>query len=218
MIGHLGDNNKIIPLKALSINIISITNPHNLSRSSQVLSINHKTMQKTILQKIQEAIRKIAIALGIIQKQVEAKVEEAEQMTNRDKLYQTAKRCIGQDMSEKLDEYGCAEALNAVFKKAFGRDIGGDTSTYRMHNALNNPVEKRFEKVTEPLPGDIIISPTGYGNGKVPNGHCGIISDNNKIMSNNSNTSLWDEHLNIFQWRYRYEKNGGYQVDFYRVI
>lgn len=124
------------------------------------------------------------------------------------KIYKTAKECIGKDMSAKYDEYGCAEALNAVFKLAVGREVGGGVSTYRMYKAILQ--DKDFRLVATPELGDIIISPTGYG---VGTGHVGIVSDNNRIMSNNSRNSKWEEYYSMFMWEYKYKS---FQTSFFR--
>ena len=126
------------------------------------------------------------------------------------KIYQTAKKYIGQDMSKKEDEYGCAEAVNEVVRLAIGQEAGGGLSTTKMYQSLI--MDKRFRQFAEPEKGDIIISPTGYGRGI---GHVGIISDNNKIMSNNSLNSKWDEHLDLDIWKKRYFT---FPVAFFRYI
>lgn len=128
-------------------------------------------------------------------------------------IYEYAKDCIGKDMAERLDEYGCAEALNTVIEQATGLNIGGGYSTYLMyHSILNNP--KRFIRRYVPQKGYLVISPSGYGKG---NGHCGIISDNGNIMSNNSDTGLWNEHLSIITWN-RTFKARGFPVYYFEVV
>ena len=131
-------------------------------------------------------------------------------------LYEVAKGCIGKDMAPLENEYGCMEALNAIFKKAFGIEIGGGLSTYNGYLALQNP--KRFQRIFSPDLGDIIISPTGFGNEKIPNGHVGIISSNEKIMSNTSHNGLWLENYTLKEWEARYKIKGGYPIYFFRVI
>ena len=138
-------------------------------------------------------------------------------MDNRLRLLEVAKSCIGKDMAPLNDDYGCMEALNTVFKKAFGRDIGGGASTYQAYQILKNDL--RFEKVPLPLPGDIICSATGYGNPKkLRNGHVGIVSDQEKIMSNTSSNGLWEENYTISTWKRRYKDFGGYPMDYFRVV
>ena len=115
-------------------------------------------------------------------------------------IYKTAKSCLGKDMAISENEYGCAEAVNEVVRLAIGQEVGGKLSTTKMYQSLLT--DKRFKQVMKPDLGDIIISPTGYGQGI---GHTGIISDNGRVMSNNSKTYLWDEHLTLAEWWYKYK-------------
>lgn len=136
---------------------------------------------------------------------------EAEQKLMLNKIYETAKASLGKDMALTQKELGCAEALNAVFKLATGREVGGGVSTYRMYQSLL--WDKDFieiEGVQNCQKGDIIISPTGYGQGF---GHVGIISEDNKIMSNNSSTGLWDEHWTTGEWWLQYKT---FPIKFFR--
>lgn len=139
----------------------------------------------------------------------------------REILYEEAIRCLGRDVSPKENEYGCAESVNTIFMFAFGEPIGGGASTALMYQALQDT--KRFKKVLEPLRGDIVISPTGYSKFKgkkltIKNGHVGIVSDSNEIMSNDSKTSLWKKNYTWITWEKRYQDKGGYPMDFYRVL
>ena len=130
-------------------------------------------------------------------------------------LFETAKACIGKDMAPNENEFGCAEAVNNVFQKAFGVPVGGGLSTYRMYQVLM--ADKRFKRVFDPTAGDLIISPTGFGNGKII-GHVGIVSENDKIMSNNSSDGLWLENYTVLSWKGRYVFIGGFPMAYYRVI
>jgi len=47
-------------------------------------------------------------------------------------------------------------------------------------------------------------------------GHAGIVSDNNRIMSNNSRTSKWEENYTLWTWKWRYNRLLGLQTHFYR--
>lgn len=138
--------------------------------------------------------------------------------SKRQALYAYARICIGKNMSfDAPDEYGCADSVNQIALRALGRPIGGGASTNLMYASLRSSL--RFLKVTVPQPGDIIISPTGYGGaGGIANGHVGIVCEGGKIMSNNSNTGLWEENYTLASWRDRYWLRGGYPVLFYRVI
>lgn len=128
-------------------------------------------------------------------------------------LYATAKSLLGKDVAPKENEFGCAEAINFVFKKAFGQEVGGDLSTYRMYLILQK--DKRFQKILQPLTGSIVISPTGFGNGNLKNGHVGLVSENRKIMSNDSKSGLWLENYTLDSWRERYMVRGGFPMVFF---
>lgn len=134
-------------------------------------------------------------------------------------LYETALSFLGKDASPNdiaPDELGCAETVNAIYRRAFGIEIGGDVSTYRMYRALD--VHPNFERVDSVAEGDIIISPTGYGNGRMKNGHVGVLGIDGKIMSNDSNTGKFVENFTVGRWNQHYGMKGGYPLAFFRVV
>jgi hypothetical protein len=133
-----------------------------------------------------------------------------------EKLYQTAVLCAGKDMAPMEWEFGCAEAVNEVVYKAFGDYAGGDLSTRRMYLSIIN--NKKFMQVKIPLRGDIYISPTGWGNGKLKNGHVGILANNEHILSNDSQSGLFVDNFTIQSWNERYVKIGGFPVFIFRRI
>lgn len=137
----------------------------------------------------------------------------------RGRLYLGALMSLGKDASPNdivPDEYGCAESVNAIHHKVFGFDIGGDVSTNKMYKVLKT--SPLFLKVDQPLEGDIIISPTGYGNGRLPNGHVGIVSKDRIVMSNDSATGTFIENYTLDTWAARYVDQGGYPVCYFRRI
>lgn len=139
--------------------------------------------------------------------------------SNRERLWNTAYASLGIDVTPSdivPDEVGCAETVNQIYYNAFKRYIGGGASTYNMYKCLL--VSNEFIKVDTPLYGDIIISPTGYGNGNLSNGHVGIVSKDNKIMSNSSATGLFQENYTIDSWKKRYVDKGGYPCVFFRKV
>lgn len=133
--------------------------------------------------------------------------------SNREHLYQVAYDCLGLDMAPTQDELGCAESVSFVLMKAGvkGLPSAGITGTY----TLNEWLKKNLKAVKEPLPGDIIMSATGTGNGSIKNGHVGIVGKHS-IMSNNYKTFKWDWHLKMDWWNEYYGKKGGFPVLFYR--
>lgn len=114
------------------------------------------------------------------------------------------------------DEVGCADTVNSIFAAAFGEEIGGSTSTRDLFLALKT--SPKFRQVESPVRGDIVISPTGYGNGGLTNGHVGIIGDGGKIMSNSSSTGTFEQNYDINTWRARYVGKGGFPMYYYHLV
>ena len=138
---------------------------------------------------------------------------------NRLILFSFAVQALGTDASPNdvaPDEFGCAESINQIHQNAFGFQIGGGLSTYRMYKALLESLF--FIKIDQPSEGDIVISPTGYGNGKLPSGHVGIVGERGKIMSSSSATGRFEENYTIKTWENRYRKIGGYPIHYFRRV
>lgn len=137
----------------------------------------------------------------------------------RGRFYLGALGALGTDASPNdfaPDELGCAESVNSIHRRVFGFEIGGELSTNRMYKVLlNSPL---FMGVDRPEAGDLIISPTGYGNGKLPNGHVGICGKDGIIMSNDSATGKFVENYTQEEWRRRYAVKGGYPIKYFRKI
>jgi len=112
---------------------------------------------------------------------------------------------------------GCAETVNAIFKMALGAPIGGGSSTMLMLPFLKDTT--RFSETTPALalPGDVIISPTGFGNGKLDHGHVGIIAKYG-ILSNSSADGRLHEVYDIDTWTKYYHGVGGFPVRIFRVL
>lgn len=131
-------------------------------------------------------------------------------------LHDTALLYLSKDASprdEAPDALACAESVNAICYAAFGDYVGGELSTYRLYLTIIN--NKKFRKAQNPMPGDIIVSPTGFGIG---NGHVGICGKNNVIMSNSSATGLWSENYDQVKWRNFYGRDRGFPVYYFRRI
>lgn len=139
--------------------------------------------------------------------------------THSDILYQTAAGCLGthQTLNPSVpNDVGCAEAWSSVAKKAGVLDIPatGIAGTANLYLWLtSNPA---FKRVTSPLPGDTIISPTGYGNGSVE-GHVGFIAKSG-ILSNNSDNGLFQEKWTLPAWNAHYGVAGELPVAFFRWV
>lgn len=131
-------------------------------------------------------------------------------------IYRTAKGHVGQNLTDNYNELGCVASLNNIVRYAIGQAITDSPSTIQLNKSILS--DKRFYQVYEPQKGDIILSPT-IGQSI---GHCGILSDIIKdslsdtdflIMSNNSKTFLFDEHLTLSDWN---EKFKHLEIKFFR--
>lgn len=162
---------------------------------------------------VRAKIKELLAQIAILQAELDAI------QSSRDKIYKAALAALGTDASPSdlaPDELGCAETVNAIVKKALGYEVGGTLSTNLMYKALLT--SSKFIKVDQALPGDIIISPTGYGNGKLSNGHVAIAGENDTIMSNSSATGTFESNYTQKTWDARYVTKGGYPKAFFRAI
>jgi len=121
----------------------------------------------------------------------------------------------GQDLSYIVPSVvGCAESVTRILV-TLGIIPRIITGTYTLYEFLNT--SPRFVKVTTPQAGDIILSPTGLGNGKIQ-GHTGIIDSNNRVLSNDSMSGRWSSNYTLLTWNARYKVLGGLPVYYYRII
>lgn len=133
-------------------------------------------------------------------------------------IYATAKSSVGIDVSPEdviPDEYDCAETVCILLKLA-GFSIGYFPLTTDLYHALIYSSD--WMSVQNPLPGDVIISPTGMGNGSIPNGHVGIMDTDSMVMSNSSESGTLERHYTLSDWNHRYRDSGGYPVLFFRRL
>lgn len=135
------------------------------------------------------------------------------------KIYQHAHDLLGtpvQAREHMVDPaYACAETVTTILNDLF-IDVPIITGTYSLWQFLKN--SKNFAQVTSPLAGDVVISPTGLGNGKLPNGHTGIMLDSDQIASNDSDTGDFLQNYTTESWEARYIALGGYPVYHFRRI
>ncbi len=133
-------------------------------------------------------------------------------MNPSQKLYDIAFSCIGKHLS--LDEsvpanFGCAEAVSYILLK-YGtvmpdRGIPGT-------DALNTFCAEHYTEVPTPDVGDIIISITQGTN----HGHTGIVGKH-AIMSNDSQTGLWQPWWSLPAWIEFYSVQKKLSTKYYRV-
>lgn len=138
------------------------------------------------------------------------------------KIYSEAKSCL--DTHITLNdivpaELGCAEAVSYVLAKS-GANLnipaGGFEGTSSLYSWLRD--SGLFTEVETPLPGDIVISPTGTSTKNSPHGHVGIVAlFGNGILSNSSSTGLFMEHYTIQSWSYYFTSLLGFPVYYFRA-
>jgi hypothetical protein len=137
------------------------------------------------------------------------------------RLYDMAASCIGKDMSNRApDALGCADSVNNIHELAFGKEIGGGTSTFLLYEAL----QQKCRRVSGALlPGDIIISPSGYSTKGAKNGHVGIVGKNKSpdgtlwIMSNDSQKGTWEANFTVAKWESYFRNRLGFPVHVFRL-
>lgn len=111
-------------------------------------------------------------------------------------------------------DVGCVEAWMNIILECFGFLFSNTLSTTILDQELSRSIRVKKISILEVKRGDIIISPT---RGKSI-GHVGVLGDKGVIMSNNSRTGKWSDHLDISKWYVRYDKEYGLPVNFYRIV
>lgn len=142
--------------------------------------------------------------------------------SNRERLYDVAKASIGKDMSpldKAPDKLGCMESLNGVYLACFGEHLlpaNVRLSTHGGYKQMLNDPRLYLIRNEDALPGDIVISPTGYSTKGAPNGHCGVRGFT-EYMSNDSDTGLWKANYRIANWSLVFKQTLGFPIYHFRV-
>lgn len=165
--------------------------------------------QKTIMQKIVDALVNVVILLKaqILIKEKPMEPAPVIPQPEEPKLYTVAKSLLGKRLT--LDNsvpknVGCAQALSYILKEAgYAIPKGGISGTYTLYEWL----QKNFLKTDTLEKGNIIISVTGTGNGKI-RGHVGVLFENEVIASNDSDSGLLDTHWKYENWKAYYQTVG----------
>lgn len=132
-------------------------------------------------------------------------------------LADIAEQFIGVDASPNdiaPDELGCAESVSSIVNVML-EDFKIEPATWLLKDQLD--VDPRFERVMDAQRGDIIMSPTFSGNGKVI-GHTGIFSSPEEIMSNVSASGTWEHSHTLQKWVDYYRGQGALKIYFYRFV
>ncbi len=136
-------------------------------------------------------------------------------LSNRERLYGLAKSCLGRDIAATQNELGCAEAVSYLLHSLRAAGFQPTLSTQELYKQLKSDLSA-FESVPEPLPGDIIISPTGSSSIGSAHGHVGIVAYHG-VMSNNSMSGLWDQYYTLESWKAYYEDKLKFPILYYRL-
>ncbi len=155
----------------------------------------------------------------VVIKPPEVKIEPPKPLSHREKLYILAKHYIGSHLGLDTsipNDVNCANTVTNLLILAgiTGLPPKGIAGTAAFYEWLK--VNKQFKVVAVPLAGDVIISPTGYGNGSVT-GHTGIVGEDN-ILSNYSPTGKLDTKWTLAKWQAHYGKEGQLPVKFFRWV
>jgi len=141
------------------------------------------------------------------------------EITMQEKIYNTASSLLGVSLVPVGDDpdVGCAISVSVLLKEKCGIDIAETQSTYALLEELEK--SSSFKEVTDPEPGDVIISATGtqVKNSPIVHGHTGIVAKYG-ILSNSSLTGLWSENYTLDSWKERYEVQGGFPTRFFRAL
>lgn len=131
--------------------------------------------------------------------------------TKREIILEEARAWRGKDASplnNAPQDLACAESVSYLLRRC-GYSVPLLVSTIDLNNWLN----KNFKLTTEWKAGNIIMSPTGSGNGSIV-GHVGIC-DENTIWSNDSATGLWLDKYTLQGWIRRWRTLGGMPLYYY---
>ena len=134
-------------------------------------------------------------------------------------ILESAKAVLGIDASPRdyaPDELGCAESLANVINAVEPSISPTIVSTTKLFKTLDN--SNKFERTLDIEAGNILISPTGYGNGGLTNGHCGVFITPTSIASNDSIDGIWKENYTLDKWIKRYRNKGGYPLYIFKYL
>ena len=130
------------------------------------------------------------------------------------RLYRAALDTIGRDASPDdlaNDVVGCAESVTTIMRPIFGNPVILGTATFYEYLRYST----YFYQVTIPETGDILVSPTGMGNGTIQ-GHTAIVGKNGTLLSNDSYTGKFMANYTLDTWKKRYVDQGNLPMFFFR--
>lgn len=121
----------------------------------------------------------------------------------------------GRDLSHTVDnEVGCAESVTRILTTLFPH-CHIITGTWTLLRFLQ--MSKHFMEVSKPVDGAIAIAATGTGNGRIPNGHVGIV-DGSLLWNNSSSSGKWGLWYTMRTFVHRYQVGGGMRVYYFLPV
>lgn len=143
------------------------------------------------------------------------KLKETLALLRRKYVYTIALNYIGTDPTpgDQVDDVvACAHSVTTILMKAgmMDRIIIG---TWTLEQYFKN--SPHWTPTDTPGVGDVILSATGTGNGKI-RGHVGLCGKNGIIMSNDSWTGKWMANYTEHTWKKRYKSVGGFPITYWR--
>lgn len=140
--------------------------------------------------------------------------------TASQKIYDAAASCLHTHitLNEAVPpEVGCAEAVSYVLSKAgvYGIPLTGIAGTSQLYDWLLS--SRNFVNTVSPVPGDVVISPTGYSTSASPHGHVGIVAKYG-ILSNDSDSGLFIEKYTQETWNKFFHDVEGFPVRYFHAI
>jgi hypothetical protein len=147
-----------------------------------------------------------------------ARLQLAKLLAMKKTLVQVCTEALGTDVTPDdvvRDEVACAVTVSTLIKKiddAFPVIPG----TWTLNEHFKAHAE--WERVSEPTPGCIIISPTGTGKAGT-SGHVGVVMEDGRIASNNSagkDKGRITKNYTFASWTERFARKQGMPVLLYR--
>lgn len=142
-------------------------------------------------------------------------------MTTSDRLYAEAVRALSTDPTPYDtidDDVACVDSVTALIRR-IDPNFPRLSSTVQLFNTL----QKRARMLSAPKKGCLVLSVTGTGNGRVANGHVGVVGARISgdgtlwIMSNNSFTGLWSVTHTVKTWNRYYNALGGMETYYFEL-
>ena len=137
-------------------------------------------------------------------------------MDNTTKLYTEAVKSLGKDASPQdrvEDQLACVDSVEQIHYRALGEYIcppRGEISTLRLYQKIKN--DPKWKLIIQPVPGALIISPSGMSNKNYKHGHAGIFMLGNTIASNDSRSGLFIENYTWNSWNHVFRDKFGFPV------